>query len=102
MSLVSSEPPGFALLGSPLLCCLFLAQVRAGGGSWQGCAVGTLTRGTQSLLQQVAHCGPPLWPSGWLGSADELCMMGSDLWLVRAGILAEAGQTFAQVEVSSI
>lgn len=29
-------------------------------------------------------------------------MMGNDLWLVRVGILAEAGQTFAQVEVSSV
>lgn len=45
---------------------------------------------------------PHLWPHGWLGRAEELCMVGNDLWLVRIGILAEAGQTFAQVEVSSV
>lgn len=45
---------------------------------------------------------PHLWSLGWLGRAEELCMMGKDLWLVRVGILAEAGQTFAQVEVSSV
>lgn len=45
---------------------------------------------------------PPPWPHGWLGRAEELRMKGKDLWLVRVGILAEAGQTFAQVEVSSV
>lgn len=30
-----------------------------------------------------------------------LCVLGKGLWLVRVEILAEAGQTFAQVEVSS-
>lgn len=45
---------------------------------------------------------PRRWPHGRLGRAKELCMMGNDLWLVRVGILAEAGQTFAQVEVSSV
>lgn len=53
-----------------------------------------------------AGCSSPLspcvWPNGWLGRAEELCTTGNDLWLVRVGILAEGGQTFAQVEVSSV
>lgn len=55
------------------------------------------------LCPMLPIAAPPrLRPHGWLVRAKGLCVLGKDLWLVRVEILAESGQTFAQVEVSSL
>lgn len=67
------------------------------GGGWQGSAVGTCgTRDIRASRLLIFEALPV--PHGWLVRAEEPCVM----WLVSIGILAEASQTFAQVEVSSL
>lgn len=83
-----------------------MAQVRAGvvTGLEVGRAVqwGPVALGMPGPLEAGCSSLSPMTALWWLGRAEELCVMGNNLWLVRVGILVEAGQTFAQVEVSSV
>lgn len=63
---------------------------------------GFLAPGCQGLLEQAAYpLAVPLPP--WVAwQSQGICTVGKALWLVQVEILAEVGQTFTQVEFSSI
>lgn len=110
MSFATLEPLEFVLLGSLSHCAhiiTFLAKERTGGimGVEVGRAVqwGLVALRTSGPMEQAAHLQIPSYAStAGLSEPRELCVLGKDLWLVRVEILAESGQTFAQVEVSSL